>query len=954
VAESPVDFANFSLQRRITAAAYGAPGLELNFSAYASRLQQITIRGVQTSHADESLYVAADPGAVVLDAYSQSFQIFSDAKLTLENLTLQNIEDAPGRPHESVFNLSGDVNVILNCQFFNVRAEGNLPDPDAAIFHVFGAPDQPSTFRVENSLFVSCQADGASLLYSGHCRSYFENCTLYRCGSADGGVPRLYGMTGTNLELTNNIFSHNPANQELYHGFDVRIDHCVMDAAEWASAQPEILSGQGNIILQSNEVSDFVRYVNGEAPNYDLRLRYDSQCLDVGDPSLQDFDLTRSDIGWMPNYAEREISGSLRDPLPVGFYKIVGDATLVFPISAGTILRAGSGIHLEISNPPGGAGLHVGSLFGPRTALVGRTSREAVSAETISFTASGLGLVGLHLEGVLFNYPPRRGTNANLLFDGWDFETLGQPFDAEHVSFQNYLNVPVGGLGANTIFHGALRFTHCQGPLRGFDFGNTLANNGPQKLSLFQSNMQVEECHFMWLGDLPLRDWPYLAAVGPQTQGEVALSDNEFTQDLAIKPMLDLTEAVVVMRRNQLQGCRSTPLLQTHASVIMAHEARNNFRSVPELTQSYPLIQMEAGCLDLYCGRNNFVLQQETDFEPFISYASTHGDTLPTPQAWRENFWGHRCAMGLSEAHMNDPDLALIPSWAFVEANLAECLEVVDPVNPACPIESNDPIELLNLGREAEASRDFALAQSLYRHILMQNPLSKPANEAGLRLKALGLNAEHGSEFYASIRSDLLAASVVSEGVKAHLQALLQRCEAYCVEARWGDRAVAIATLQGLYAQETNRLCLDTLTRSLLEIDTYPPQGAMMGSGPDVLLAQRLHFHEAIQDLFDYKRGHSGLTNEQAFLPASFAIRRIFPNPFNPRTNIEVDLPEAGFVKLHVYNMLDQCVSTLVDTHLEAGSHRVLFDGSRQASGVYFVVAQSATHSRVKKILLLK
>jgi hypothetical protein len=47
-------------------------------------------------------------------------------------------------------------------------------------------------------------------------------------------------------------------------------------------------------------------------------------------------------------------------------------------------------------------------------------------------------------------------------------------------------------------------------------------------------------------------------------------------------------------------------------------------------------------------------------------------------------------------------------------------------------------------------------------------------------------------------------------------------------------------------------------------------------------------------------------------------------------------------------------VATLLDGWREAGSHQVTFDGSKLASGLYFVKMQSGEYAAVKKMVLLK
>ncbi len=91
-----------------------------------------------------------------------------------------------------------------------------------------------------------------------------------------------------------------------------------------------------------------------------------------------------------------------------------------------------------------------------------------------------------------------------------------------------------------------------------------------------------------------------------------------------------------------------------------------------------------------------------------------------------------------------------------------------------------------------------------------------------------------------------------------------------------------------------------------------------------------------------------------ALLPAAVTLSQNYPNPFNPVTTIEYSLPERARVTLDVFNILGQRVDVLVNGEQEAGNHRITFDGSRIASGVYFYRLTVADNVQVKKMVLVK
>ncbi|MCI0708051.1 MAG: Ig-like domain-containing protein [Ignavibacteriae bacterium] len=98
-------------------------------------------------------------------------------------------------------------------------------------------------------------------------------------------------------------------------------------------------------------------------------------------------------------------------------------------------------------------------------------------------------------------------------------------------------------------------------------------------------------------------------------------------------------------------------------------------------------------------------------------------------------------------------------------------------------------------------------------------------------------------------------------------------------------------------------------------------------------------------------------------VPLSFKLEQNFPNPFNPNTTIEFEVPDSptGFtpVTIEIFNQLGAKVKTLVFGEYEAGRHRVIWnstdeDGSPSATGVYYYRLVSGSFRSAKKMLLLK
>ena len=98
---------------------------------------------------------------------------------------------------------------------------------------------------------------------------------------------------------------------------------------------------------------------------------------------------------------------------------------------------------------------------------------------------------------------------------------------------------------------------------------------------------------------------------------------------------------------------------------------------------------------------------------------------------------------------------------------------------------------------------------------------------------------------------------------------------------------------------------------------------------------------------------------ENSELPTEFALLGNYPNPFNPSTQIEFDLPETAEVSIAVFDMLGRNVMTLPAKEFEAGASRsVELNAARLASGSYFyrVVATGASgrHIETGQMTLIK
>jgi len=102
---------------------------------------------------------------------------------------------------------------------------------------------------------------------------------------------------------------------------------------------------------------------------------------------------------------------------------------------------------------------------------------------------------------------------------------------------------------------------------------------------------------------------------------------------------------------------------------------------------------------------------------------------------------------------------------------------------------------------------------------------------------------------------------------------------------------------------------------------------------------------------------------EDSGIPQSFSLAQNFPNPFNPVTVIQYQLPGSGLktarVSLKVYDLLGKEVQTLVDREHAPGIYEIRWDGTNNSgakvsSGVYIYQLKFRDFTSSKKMILLR
>jgi hypothetical protein len=96
-------------------------------------------------------------------------------------------------------------------------------------------------------------------------------------------------------------------------------------------------------------------------------------------------------------------------------------------------------------------------------------------------------------------------------------------------------------------------------------------------------------------------------------------------------------------------------------------------------------------------------------------------------------------------------------------------------------------------------------------------------------------------------------------------------------------------------------------------------------------------------------------------IPEAFALHANYPNPFNPTTTIEFDVPVGtyNYTSLRIYDASGKLVKTLIDEPMDGGKYSVSWhgkddSGNAVSSGTYYCKMITETYSETRQLVLLK
>ena len=88
--------------------------------------------------------------------------------------------------------------------------------------------------------------------------------------------------------------------------------------------------------------------------------------------------------------------------------------------------------------------------------------------------------------------------------------------------------------------------------------------------------------------------------------------------------------------------------------------------------------------------------------------------------------------------------------------------------------------------------------------------------------------------------------------------------------------------------------------------------------------------------------------------PHRFELSKLYPNPFNPSTEVSFSLPMDNHVKLAAYDVRGQEVDMIFEGAQSVGQHSYTWNATYLPSGVYYIRLQSGSMVTTQKALLVK
>lgn len=167
------------------------------------------------------------------------------------------------------------------------------------------------------------------------------------------------------------------------------------------------------------------------------------------------------------------------------------------------------------------------------------------------------------------------------------------------------------------------------------------------------------------------------------------------------------------------------------------------------------------------------------------------------------------------------------------------------------------------------------------------------------------------------------------------------------------EEGAFLSTDESVFWKSSNDTTWNDITAGIPEFESYY---SIDGKYPLAIKGDSIYVGTETHGVWfaDISEFSTAVKASNTAINESFELMQNYPNPFNPSTNIQFKIPEAGKIKLSVFDYLGREIDVLADGFFTAGIHNIKFEARNLASGVYIYKLTAGKYSAANKLILLK
>ena len=125
-------------------------------------------------------------------------------------------------------------------------------------------------------------------------------------------------------------------------------------------------------------------------------------------------------------------------------------------------------------------------------------------------------------------------------------------------------------------------------------------------------------------------------------------------------------------------------------------------------------------------------------------------------------------------------------------------------------------------------------------------------------------------------------------------------------------------------------------------------------------VANSEHFHTSLDQFYysfmvvDSQNCDAAAVGGDLIIPEKIHLFNPYPNPFNPTTNIRLNVVARQTSLLQIYDVTGRLVETFINETLEPGTYEIIWDARSHPAGIYFIQMTAGRNRQVQKLILLK